>query len=475
MLFNSFQFLFFFVVVWLLVLVTRGTPRKIILLAASYYFYMCWSTRYICVIWAITVIDYVAGLQIEKAEQQGRRRLYLGISLFCNISLLFIFKYFNFLTGSVRSASHLFGLQYDPPLLAIILPVGLSFHTFQAMSYTIEVYRRRVPAEKHLLEYALYVAFFPQMVAGPIERPYELLPQFHREPRISFEGVRAGMVQALWGLFKKMVLADNVADFVKLIYDTPRHYNGAALSLATLLFSIQIYCDFSGYTDIALGLARMMGYELRINFMQPYFSRSVGEFWRRWHISLSTWFRDYVYIPLGGNRVKLSRHYANLMITFVISGLWHGANWTFVLWGFLHAVYLIVAQAISPFVPRFARVPRLQACVKVVVTFSMVTFAWIFFRANTVADSWFIATHLLPLRQLDPLLLKVGGFSRATAPYLVLSIVAMFVVEWWIANPSHAPRLWGRPAFRALAYNACIYAIVFFGFFGHRDFIYFQF
>ena len=475
MLFNSFQFLFFFVVVWLLVLVTRGTPRKIILLAASYYFYMCWSTRYIFVIWGITVIDYVAGLQIEKAEQQGRRRLYLGISLFCNISLLFIFKYFNFLTGSVRSASHLFGLQYDPPLLAIILPVGLSFHTFQAMSYTIEVYRRRVPAEKHLLEYALYVAFFPQMVAGPIERPYELLPQFHREPRISFEGVRAGMVQTLWGLFKKMVLADNVADFVKLIYDTPRHYNGAALSLATLLFSIQIYCDFSGYTDIALGLARMMGYELRINFMQPYFSRSVGEFWRRWHISLSTWFRDYVYIPLGGNRVKLSRHYANLMITFVISGLWHGANWTFVLWGFLHAVYLIVAQAISPFVPRFARVPRLQACVKVVVTFSLVTFAWIFFRANTVADSWFIATHLLPLRQLDPLLLKVGGFSRATAPYLVLSIVAMFVVEWWIANPSHAPRLWGRPAFRALAYNACIYAIVFFGFFGHRDFIYFQF
>jgi alginate O-acetyltransferase complex protein AlgI len=475
MLFNSFQFLFFFVVVWLLVLVTRGTPRKIILLAASYYFYMCWSTRYIFVIWGITVIDYVAGLQIEKAEQQGRRRLYLGISLFCNISLLFIFKYFNFLTGSVRSASHLFGLQYDPPLLAIILPVGLSFHTFQAMSYTIEVYRRRVPAEKHLLEYALYVAFFPQMVAGPIERPYELLPQFHREPRISFEGVRAGMVQALWGLFKKMVLADNVADFVKLIYDTPRHYNGAALSLATLLFSIQIYCDFSGYTDIALGLARMMGYELRINFMQPYFSRSVGEFWRRWHISLSTWFRDYVYIPLGGNRVKLSRHYANLMITFVISGLWHGANWTFVLWGFLHAIYLIVAQAISPFVPRFDRVPRLRACLKVVVTFSLVTFAWIFFRANTVADSWFIATHLLPLGRLDPLLLKVGGFSRATAPYLVFSIVAMFVVEWWIANPSHVPRLWTRPLFRALAYNACIYAIVFFGFFGHRDFIYFQF
>jgi alginate O-acetyltransferase complex protein AlgI len=343
------------------------------------------------------------------------------------------------------------------------------------MSYTIEVYRRRVPAEKNLLEYALYVAFFPQMVAGPIERPYELLPQFHREPKVTYEGVRAGMVQALWGLFKKMVLADNVADFVKLIYDTPRHYNGSALVLATLLFSIQIYCDFSGYTDIALGLARMMGYELRINFMQPYFSRSVGEFWRRWHISLSTWFRDYVYIPLGGNRVTLSRHYLNLMITFVISGLWHGANWTFVAWGFLHGVYLILAQATAPFLPHSARVPRLQAFLKTVLTFALVTFAWIFFRANTLQDSWFIATHLLPLRRLDSFLLKVGGFSRATAPYLVLSIVAMFVVEWWIAHPSSVPRLWTRPAFRALAYNACIYAIVFFGFFGHRDFIYFQF
>jgi alginate O-acetyltransferase complex protein AlgI len=481
MLFNSFQFLLFFVVVWLLFLVTRGTTRKIILLVASYYFYMCWSTRYIFVIWGITVIDYMAGLQIEKAEQPGRRRLYLGVSLFCNLSLLVLFKYFNFLTGSIRSASHLFGLQYDPPLLAIILPVGLSFHTFQAMSYTIEVYRQSYPAEKNLLEYALYVAFFPQMVAGPIERPYELLPQFHRDPKVSFAGVRSGLVQALWGLFKKMVLADNVADFVRLVYDTPRHYDGAALSLATLLFSIQIYCDFSGYTDIALGIARMMGYELRINFMQPYFSRSVGEFWRRWHISLSTWFRDYVYIPLGGNRVRLSRHYLNLLLTFVISGLWHGANWTFVLWGFLHGFYLIVTQATAPFTTRCAqslglhRVPRLTAVCKTVLTFGLVTFTWIFFRADSVGDSWFVASHLLPLGRIDPLLMKVGGFSRATAPYLMLSILAIFVIEWWIAHPSRVPRLWARPAFRALAYNACVYAIAFFGFFGHRDFIYFQF
>ena len=373
------------------------------------------------------------------------------------------------------------GLQYDPPLLAIILPVGLSFHTFQAMSYTIEVYRRRVPAEKNLLEYALYVAFFPQMVAGPIERPYELLPQFHREPKVTLGGVRAGMAQALWGLFKKMVLADNVADFVGLVYGTPRHYDGAALLLATLLFSIQIYCDFSGYTDIALGLARMMGYELRINFLQPYFSRSVGEFWRRWHISLSTWFRDYVYIPLGGNRVTLARHYLNLMITFVISGLWHGANWTFVAWGFLHGVYLIVAQAAAPFAARLAgllglhRVPRLTAFFKTVLTFSLVTYAWIFFRANSLGDSWFVATHLFPLGRLDPLLLKVGGFSRATAPYLVLSIVAMFVVEWWIAHPRGCRGSGSVQYFVPWLTTLCLYAIAFFGFFGHRDFIYFQF
>src|ERR1700761_5358416 len=357
MLFNSFQFLLFFIVVWLLFLATRGTTRKIILLVASYYFYMCWSTRYIWVIWGITVIDFVAGLQIELAERPARRRLYLGISLVCNLGLLVVFKYFNFLTGSVHSASHLLGLNYDPPLLRIILPVGLSFHTFQAMSYTIEVYRRRVPAEKNLLEYALYVAFFPQMVAGPIERPYELLPQFHREPKVTYEGVRAGMVQALWGLFKKMVLADNGADFVKLIYDTPRHYSGSALLLATLLFSIQIYCDFSGYTDIGLGLARMMGYELRINFMQPYFSRSVTEFWRRWHISLSTWFRDYVYIPLGGNRVKWPRHYEILMVTFLLRGLWHGANWSFVAWGFLHGLFLVVPQSAAPFTARLTKLP----------------------------------------------------------------------------------------------------------------------
>ncbi len=480
MLFNSFQFLIFFIVVWVLFLGTRGTVRRVILLIASYYFYMCWSTKYIWVIWGITLLDYIAGLQIEKAERQGLRRFYLCLSLFCNIGLLVFFKYFNFLIGSVSSAAHLAGLQFDPRLVSILLPVGLSFHTFQAMSYTIEVYRRRAPAEKSLLRYALYVAFFPQMVAGPIERPSELLPQFHREPRVSLAGVQSGLVQAAWGLFKKIVVADNVADFVKLIYDNPRQYNGGAFVLATTLFSLQIYCDFSGYTDMALGLARMMGYELRVNFRQPYFSRSVGEFWHRWHISLSTWFRDYLYIPLGGNRVKLPRYYFNLMITFIISGLWHGANWTFVAWGLLHGLYLIGAQLVSPYAARFSRLLRLDhvpawvTAAKILTTFGAVTFAWIFFRANSLSDALYITRHLFPLG-FDPSLLMVGGFTRATAIFLVWSTLAMLMVEWWIAHPSQAPRIWGSASFRIVAYNVCIYSIIFYGFFGHRDFIYFQF
>jgi len=480
-LFNSFQFFYFFLVVWVLMLCTRGTTRRVILLIASYYFYMCWSTKYIFVIWGITLVDYFAGIQIDKSTQQNRRRLYLGLSLVCNIGLLAFFKYSNFLLSSSASAAHMFGLGYSPRLLAIILPVGLSFHTFQAMSYTIEVYRRKVPSEKNLLQYALYVAFFPQMVAGPIERPTQLLPQFHREPRITVEGISSGLVQALWGLFKKIVIADNVSDFVKLVYASPRRFDGAELLLATTLFSLQIYCDFSGYSDMALGLARTMGFELVMNFRQPYFSSSIGEFWRRWHISLSTWFRDYVYIPMGGNRVTLLRNWFNLMVTFVASGLWHGANWTFIVWGFLHGLYLIVAKTVAPYTKRASealgleRVPRLVKTWKIVVTFSLVTLAWIYFRASTVSDAWYITWHLLPLGRIDPFVLKAGGFSRATLPYLAFFILGAALVEWWIANPIRAPKLWASPVFRALCYNACIYAVVFFGFFGHRDFIYFQF
>jgi D-alanyl-lipoteichoic acid acyltransferase DltB (MBOAT superfamily) len=481
MLFNTFQFLLFFIVVWILFLALRGTPRKLLLLAASYYFYMCWNAKYILVIMGITLIDYIAGVLIEKSERKESRIFYLGLSLFCNIGLLAVFKYFNFLSLSATGFLHSVGLGFNAPLLNVLLPVGLSFHTFQAMSYTIEVYNRKAPAEKNLLNYALYVAFFPQMVAGPIERPNQLSPQFHHDPHPGFERIRSGIEHALWGLFKKMVIADALSGYVNLIYKAPENYSGADLTLATLAFSLQIYCDFSGYSDIALGVARIMGYELRVNFAQPYFSRSISEFWHRWHISLSTWFRDYVYIPLGGNRVRLPRYYLNLFVTFLISGLWHGANWTFVAWGAMHGSFLIFAQLTSSLRLKarklllLDRAPLLLAALQRLVTFTLVTFAWIMFRAQNIRSAVYIATHLFPLSHFNSYTVAIGGIPRANTPFLLFFIITMFVVEWWIMHPHHAPRFWSYPPARWCFFYACIYSIVFFGVFGHVDFIYFQF
>ena len=343
MLFNSFQFLVFFPIVVTVFFALPDRARKVFLLIASYYFYMCWRPAYIAVIWFITLLDYFAGIMIEDATEERSRRFFLGLSIVGNFGLLFVFKYFDFFGGSLSQALRPLGL-FDIPTLHFLLPIGLSFHTFQAVSYTIEVYRRRVPAEHNLLDYALYVSFFPQMVAGPIERPYHLLPQFKTPKRVEFASVRYGLELAMWGFFKKVVIADRVAALVNMVYRSPRTFSGPILTLATIFFSIQIYCDFSGYSDIAIGCARIMGFDLMTNFRQPYFSQSIEEFWHRWHISLSTWFRDYLYIPLGGNRVSTPRWCANLLVVFTVSGLWHGANWTFVAWGAVHGIFYLVGR-----------------------------------------------------------------------------------------------------------------------------------
>jgi alginate O-acetyltransferase complex protein AlgI len=481
LLFNSFQFGFFYIACLIGFAVLRGTPRKVFLLVASYYFYMCWSTRYIWVIWGITIIDYVAGIQIERSESASRRKFFLGCSLAANLGILAAFKYYNFFAVSVSSGLAGMGMHIPLPVLHVILPVGISFHTFQALSYTIEVYRRKAPAEYNLLNYALYVAFFPQMVAGPIERPNQLLPQFHREPHFSVERVISGLRIALWGFFKKMVIADSLAAIVNSVYAQPARFSNTELCVATVCFAIQIYCDFSGYSDIAVGLARVMGYELRINFLQPYFSRSVAEFWHRWHISLSTWFRDYLYIPLGGNRVRLPRYLVNLLITFVASGLWHGANWTFIVWGGLHGVYLIASKLTSRFRSAVAeatgitRFKRLHALIQMSITFVLVTIAWVFFRASSIGSAFYVLKHLIPRGGFSGSVLIAAGIPRANTPFIMLFVVVMFVVEWFMAHLSRTPALWRSRATRFAAYYAVAYSIIFFGVFGHTDFIYFQF
>lgn len=481
MLFNSFQFIFFYIFVLAVFSLLRGTPRKLFILLASYYFYMCWNSIYIGVIWGITLLDYFAGLQIERNQTQTRRQLFLGLSILANLGLLFFFKYFNFLAATANSSFNLLGIHASAPLLKLLLPVGISFHTFQALSYTIEVYRRRVPAEHNLLNYALYIAFFPQMVAGPIERPHQLLPQFNQDPHFRIERVHSGLRVALWGFFKKMVIADSLAGIVNTVYASPGNCNNTEIFVATLCFAIQIYCDFSGYSDIAIGLARVMGYELRINFLQPYFSRSIREFWHRWHISLSAWFRDYLYIPLGGNRVRLPRLYFNLMVTFVISGLWHGANWTFMIWGGIHGLIMIASKLTAgarqklALVSGVAKLPKLHAAMQMAATFSIVLVAWVFFRAPTFQEAMYLLRHIVPRGTFRSSVLLSSGLPRANAPFILFFVVAMFAVEWFIAHPSRARRFWTHRSLRYAGYYAVIFSIIFFGVFGHIEFIYFQF
>ena len=369
MIFTTYQFLVFFICVFVLFFTVPKSWRHPLLLIASYYFYMCSIPWCITVIIAITLIDFWAGIRIENAPTKPGKRAYLVLSIVSNFGLLFTLKYAGFFAQSMLNDF----LGLNIPVLHFILPLGISFHTFQAVSYTVEVYRGRVPAERNLLTYALYVAFFPQMVAGPIERPYQLLPQFHSEKVLRLDPFRSGFRVALWGVFKKVVVADLLAAAVNLVYAHPERFSGPQLALATFFFAVQIYCDFSGYSDIAIGIARMMGYDLMINFRQPYFAKSIGEFWHRWHISLSTWFRDYLYIPLGGNRVSKPRYFFNIMIVFMLSGLWHGANWTYLIWGALHGAYLLFGHVTADFRKRAAAMTGLHRFGGVLGTLQILT------------------------------------------------------------------------------------------------------
>ena len=331
MLFNSFHFFFFFIIVTSLYFLFPHKFRWALLLAASCYFYMAFIPVYILILGFTIVIDYFAGIWLEKSEGK-KRKYFLIASLIANIGVLAIFKYYNFLNNNLSDLLNSFGYNNSIPNLSIILPIGLSFHTFQAMSYTIEVYRGNQKAERNFGIYSLYVMFYPQLVAGPIERPQNLIHQFYEKHYFDYERVVEGLKLMLWGLFMKLVIADRLAIYVNAVYNNSAQHSGITLLVATVFFAFQIYCDFAGYSSIAIGAARVMGFNLMTNFNRPYFSTSISEFWKRWHISLSSWFKDYLYISLGGNRVSIPRWYLNLFIVFVISGLWHGANWTFIIW-----------------------------------------------------------------------------------------------------------------------------------------------
>jgi len=479
MLFNSIHFLIFFPIVIGIYFSIKHKHRWIILLISSYYFYMSWKAEYIILIMISTIIDYFAGWGIFNSNTKTRKKFFLCMSLCTNLGLLFAFKYFNFFSESTRQIFQTFSIPFDPITLKILLPVGISFYTFQTLSYTIDIYRGKIEPQKHLGIFAVYVSFFPQLVAGPIERAKNLIPQFLKEHKFDYARVTDGMKLMLWGFFKKLVIADRLAIFVNLIYNNPTEHSGLLLILATVFFAFQIYCDFSGYSDIAIGAAQIMGFNLMDNFKRPYHSKSPSEFWKRWHISLSSWFKDYLYIPLGGNRVSIPRWYFNISVVFLLSGLWHGANWTFIAWGALHGFYLLFGSATynirSKIVRKIGLIkkPKVYKAICIVFTFILVNIAWIFFRANSISDAIYILTHLFSNLSLANITIGLGlsGLIVAIGSIIFMEVVhAMqehFRMRTFLSNKT----VWLRWA----VYSILILSILLFGVFKQVKFIYFQF
>ncbi|HZW03607.1 MAG TPA: MBOAT family protein [Anaerolineaceae bacterium] len=481
MLFNSAEFLIFFPIVVALFFALPQRYRWVLLLAASYYFYIAWKAEYVVLIMLSTLVDYFAGRQMAQIADRSRRKKYLILSLGIHLSILFAFKYFNFFSDSLRALFTSLELTYPVPVFRALLPVGISFYTFKSLSYIIDIYRGIKQPETHLGIFALYVSFFPQLISGPIDRSERMIPQLKRAQFWDWARIGEGLRRMGWGYFKKLVIADRLAVLVNTVYDSPGDFTGVPLILATYFFAFQIYCDFSGYSDIAIGAARVMGYDLTENFQRPYFSRSIGEFWRRWHITLSTWFRDYLYIPLGGNRVSDGRKAANLMIVFLVSGLWHGAAWTFVIWGGLHGLYLVTSQATARWRAglaerlHLARFSRLTGALSLLITFHLVTFAWIFFRANSLGDALYIAGHLFTGLELQ------AGYGFGLGLYdLAIVLLAILVMEGSHLFEHRTGAVWtylrSWPRWLRWATDyALIFAVLLFGRMGVTEFIYFQF
>ena len=476
MAFNSLVFAVFLIIVFLFYWSLPSKPlgiRNAFLLIASYVFYGWWDWHFLGLIMLNSTVDYVIGRSLHQTQSKRRRKILLGISLATNLGILGFFKYYDFFIDSAMEILQTIGFQANFHTLAIILPVGISFYTFQTLSYTIDIYRGKIIPTQNVIAYFAFVSFFPQLVAGPIERASNLLPQFLQRKNFNLEQAKDGLRQILWGLFKKTVIADNLAPYVDKIYSNYEAYPGPMLLLGTVYFAVQIYCDFSGYSDMAIGTARLFGFDLKRNFAYPYFSRDIGEFWRRWHISLSTWFRDYVYIPLGGNRTKTTfQHFSNLILTFTISGLWHGANWTFIIWGFLNGLY---------YLPPFLRGPHKHQTEVVALgrfwptpleifqicrTFTLISFAWIFFRATSFSHAIGFIAHIGTSSWLAPLRHTKGLW------YVLL----IFVIDWIQRDKQHPLEIATLPRYtRWTIYYTITILILFVGKTGHVPFIYFQF
>jgi D-alanyl-lipoteichoic acid acyltransferase DltB (MBOAT superfamily) len=485
-LFNSSDYILFLplaLLVYLLLQRAGLRAQNAWLLLASYIFYGWWDWRFLGLLFGTTLNDYLVGIGLERTQDPRRRRLLILLSIGVNLGVLGFFKYYNFFVTSLIEAFAGIGVRLEAPTLKVILPVGISFYTFQALTYTIAVYRREMRATRDAIGFFAYVAFFPQLVAGPIERARHLLPQFFIQRVIEPQAFASGLRQILWGLFCKLVVADNCATVVNSIFGRVDTLPGSVLLLGAVLFAFQIYTDFSGYSHIALGTARLFGFELMQNFATPYFSQSPPEFWRRWHISLSTWFRDYVYIPLGGNRTSKQLQARNLLITFTLSGLWHGANWTFIVWGVLNGLYVIPRIFIGEPLARpassaraWVRVPTVL--LRVSITFSLTVLAWIFFRSATISAAWAmlrkIASPSLLVRPV-PVLRDLGLLT--TTVYAALAIAFLLSLEWWQRDRRYALDLPDTTSW--VTWPAC--ALVFglallFRYTGASlDFIYFQF
>jgi alginate O-acetyltransferase complex protein AlgI len=476
LLFNSIHFILFFVAVTTVYFTLPHKYRWIHLLASSCYFYMAFIPIYILILGFTIVIDYLAGIWLEKTEGE-KRKYFLIASLIANIGVLAVFKYYNFLNDNLSVFLNSIGYKNSIPHLSIILPIGLSFHTFQAMSYTIEVYRGHQKAERHFGIYALYVMFYPQLVAGPIERPQNLIHQFYEKHEFEYEHVSEGLKMMLWGFFMKLVIADRLAIYVNAVYNNSAQHSGITLLVATVFFAFQIYCDFAGYSNIAIGAARVMGFNLMTNFNRPYFSRSISEFWKRWHISLSTWFRDYLYISLGGNRVSIPRWYFNLLFVFAISGLWHGANWTFIIWGALNGFYLVFAIATEKIrksinhILLIDRLPVLHHLLQTTIVFILACIAWIFFRSNSWPESFLILNKIFTFH--GPLFIGSPAYLIYSVCGIAFLIIAELKTEFFNKRISflHNSKVWVRN----FSYSILIILILLIGVFDGGQFIYFQF